>query len=146
MILLWIGWYSTQPINTHTHQKVQEIHSSMHAFSFCPIHAHLLRITLSSSLPFVTHIRGHMWHALLSLPHYRVCLRFNREKKKSSELSFLPWCPLASNWCAFMQPTSIIRSTQAARRFLRSVRILMLLFQVLISTRTNTYEVRHFFL
>ena len=55
-----------------------------------------------------------------------------------SELSLLPWRPLESNWCAFMQPTSIIRSTQVARHFLRSVCILMLLFQAWISTRTNT--------
>ena len=76
---------------------------------------------------------------------YRACLRFSRKnilRSIYSELGFLPWRPLASNWCAFiMQPTSIIRSTQAARRFLRSVRILMVLFQALISTRTNTYVI-----
>ena len=61
------------------------------------------------------------------------------KKKKSSELGSLPWRPLALNWFAFMQPTSILRSTLAARRFLRLVRILVPLFQALISTRTNTY-------
>ena len=45
---------------------------------------------------------------------YRDCLRFSRKNIYIySELGFLPWRPLASNWCAFMQPTSIIRSTQA---------------------------------
>ena len=62
-------------------------------------------------------------------------------KKKRSELVFLPWRPLASNWCTFMQPTSTIRTTQAVRRFLRSVRMLMFLFQALISTRTNTHVI-----
>ena len=38
-------------------------------------------------------------------------------------------------------PGCILRSTQAARCFLRSVRILMLLFQAMISTRTNTYVI-----
>ena len=32
----------------------------MLAFYFCPIYVYFLRITLSSSLPFVTHNRGHM--------------------------------------------------------------------------------------
>ena len=36
-------------------------------------------------------------------------------------------------------PVSITRSTQAARCFLWSVRMLMLLFQAFISTLTNTY-------
>ena len=42
---------------------------------------------------------------------------------------FPPGRPRASNWCEFMEPNSIIRSTQAARRFRRAVCILMLLFQ-----------------
>ena len=83
--MLWIGWYSThQTINTHTQQKNQEIHSFMLAFFFCPIYAYFLRITLSSSLPFVTYI----WGALLALPHYRACLRFNREKIKMFRIKF----------------------------------------------------------
>ena len=40
-----------------------------------------------------------------------------------------------------MQPNSTICSTQAAKRFLRSVRVLTILFQPLISTRTNTYVI-----
>ena len=105
---------------------------------FCPMLVLFLRMTLTSSLPFVTHIRGHM--ARTPLPSPLPCLpSFYSPKKKGSELGFLPWRPLASNWCAFLRPTSIIRSTQDARRFLRSVRILMLLFQALILTRTNTY-------
>ena len=56
-------------------------------------------------------------------------------------MSFLPRRSLASNWCEFMQRTSIIRSTQAARRFLRSVCMLMFFFQTWISTRTNTHVI-----
>ena len=119
----------------HTPKCRKFTHSCLHFF--CPPYAYFLRITLSISLHFVPHIRGHMARTPLPSP----LLRSNREKSQCSELSFLPWRPLVSNWCAFMQPTSIIRSTQAARRFLRSVRILMLLFQALISTRTNTYVI-----
>ena len=103
----------------------------MHAacvFFFCPMLVYFLRMTLSSLLPFVTHIRDHM--ARTPLPSPLPCLpSFQSRKKKGLEIGFLPWRPLASNWFAFMQPTSITRSTQAARRFLRSVRILMMLFQ-----------------
>ena len=63
-ILLWIGWYDTQPINTHAPKSAGN--ASIHAcVFFCPIYAYFLRITLSSSLPFVS---GVTWHALLSLP------------------------------------------------------------------------------
>ena len=65
-------------------------------------------------------------------------------RKKKVHIKFLPSRPLASNWCAFMQPTSmqptrILHSTQAARRFLWSVCILMFLFHAYMSTRTNTH-------
>ena len=80
-------------------------------------------------------------HSTNSSPFPTTVLAFILVAKKKSELGFLPWRSLSSNWCAFMQPTSMIGSTQAARRFQRSVRTLMLLFQALISTRTNTYVI-----
>ena len=33
LMLLWIDWYSTQPINTHAHQNVHELRSFMLTFS-----------------------------------------------------------------------------------------------------------------
>ena len=108
-------------------------------FGFGPILVYFLRMTLSSSLPFVTHIRVHM--ARTPLPSPLPCVPSFQSRKKKTELGFLSWRPLASNWCAFMQRTSRICSAQAARRFLRSVQMLMLLFQALISTRTNTYVI-----
>ena len=125
-ILLWIGWHSTQSINTRSKSAGNTF---IHAFvSFCPIihvlSAHyFLKLPLfrnsypgsrgTHSSPFPTAVRSFVLIA----------------RKKGSELSFLPWSPLASNWCTFMQATSIIRSTRAARRFLRSVCILLLWFQ-----------------
>ena len=41
-------------------------------FFFCPISVYFLRMTLSSSFPFVTHIRGHM--ARTPLPSKLPCL------------------------------------------------------------------------
>ena len=102
----------------------------MLACSFGPIYAYFQRITLPSSVPFVPHIQGRTARTPLPFPLPSACLRFNREKKKSSELGFLHWRPLASNWCAFMQPTGIVRSTQATRRFLRSVCILSFCFRI----------------
>ena len=81
LVLLWIiGWYSTQLINTRTKKCRKYVHV---CFFFCPILAYFLRMTLSSSLPFVTHVRV-TWLAPFSLHHYRACLRFNRENKKCS--------------------------------------------------------------
>ena len=119
----------------HTPKCRKFTHSCLHFF--CPPYAYFLRITLSISLHFVPHIRGHMARTPLPSP----LLRSNREKSQCSELSFLPWRPLVSNWCAFMQPSSVIRSTQAARRFLRPICILMILFQAYISRleRTHTW-------
>ena len=81
LIMLRIGCYSTQPMNIRTHQEVQEIRSFMLislAFFFCPIYAYFRRITCS--LPFVTHIQGHMARTSLSSP--LLCVpSFNREKK-----------------------------------------------------------------
>ena len=112
---------------------------------FCPIYECFLRITLPISLFRTRYLMsGFIWQALLSLPHYRVCLRSNREKKKTFRMKFLevsfPGVPLRrTGWCAFIQSTSIIRSTQAATRFLRSVCILMLLFQAFRSRPERTH-------
>ena len=67
-------WLVQHPPDQHTHQKVQEIHSFKLAFFSCPILPYFLRVTLSSFLPFVSHIRGHMARTPLA------CLRFSREK------------------------------------------------------------------
>ena len=69
LILVWIiRWHSTQPINTYTHQKVQEIRSLFLAFFFCPILAYFLRMIFSSSRPFLTHIGGHIARTPLPFP------------------------------------------------------------------------------
>ena len=110
-------------------------------FFFCPILAYFLLMTSPNSLPFGTHIRGHM--VLTPLPSPLPCLpSFWSREKNCSEISFLLWRHFESNWFTLLQPTSILRSTQAARRFLRSVCMLTLLLQALILTGTNT---RHFF-
>ena len=73
----------------YTHApKVQEIRPFMLACFFCPIYAYFQRISLSSSLPFVPHIRGHMARTPLPSPLPRACLRFNREKKKKFRITF----------------------------------------------------------
>ena len=71
LILLWIiifGWYSTQAINTRTKKCRKYIHACCFRYFFCPILVYFLRMTLSSSLPFVTHIRGHMTRTPLPSP------------------------------------------------------------------------------
>ena len=72
LIFFWIiGWYSTQPINTRTKRCRKYVHSFLRFFFFfffCPILAYFQRMTLSSSLPFVTHIRGHMERTPLPSP------------------------------------------------------------------------------
>ena len=135
-----MDWLIQHPTDQYTHQK-------------CGKYIHwCLRL-------FLSHLRVFSAHYFVNLPPFRnsypgshgtnsspfrtTVLTFVliARKKKCSELSFLPWCPLASNWCAFMQPTSVVRSTQAARRFLRSVCMLMFFFQTWISTRTNTHVI-----
>ena len=94
---------------------------------------------------FLSHPRVFSAHDFVNLPLFRTSYPGSHGKhsslfpttvlafvlvaktKKSSELGFLPWSPLASNWCAFMQPTRIIRSVQPARCFLRSIRILLMI-------------------
>ena len=90
LISLWIiiifgfifGWQ--HPTDQNTHLIVQEIHSCiLLAFFFslpssCISCAWLCQARCLSKL-----ISGVILHALLSLPHYRACLRrFSREKKK----------------------------------------------------------------
>ena len=78
-----------QPTDQHTlAPKVQEIHSFMLACFFCPIYAYFQRITLSSSLPLVPHIRGHMARTPLPSPLPSACLRFNRDGKKMFRMKF----------------------------------------------------------
>ena len=136
-----MDWLIQHPTDQYTQQKFKKsIHLCLRFFL-----SHLRGFSAHYFVnlpPFRNSYQGsHGMHS--SLPHYRACLRSNREKLHvtCSELRFLPWRLLASNWCAFMQPTSIIRITQAARRFLWSVCILMLLFQAWISTRTNTHVI-----
>ena len=123
----------------YTHLKVQEMHSFMLAFFFLSHPRVFSAHDFVKLPPFRNSYPGSHGKHSSPLPTTVLAFVLVAKKKKGSESGFLTWRPLASNWCAFMQPTSIIRSTQAARCFLRSVRILMLLFQALISTRTNTY-------
>ena len=147
LILLWIitiGWCSAQPINARTKKCREYIHACCLRFfslSYPRVFAAHEFVELP---PFRYSYPGS--HGTHSSPFPTTVLAFvliSRKEKKCSELSFLPCRPLASNWFAFMQPTinSIIRRTQAARRFLLSVRILIRLFQALISTRTNMYVI-----
>ena len=128
LLLLWIDWYSTQPINAHTHQKCRKyIYLCVRVFSVSSTRIFSALLCQAPSLWYL--ISGVTRHALPSLPPYRArAFVLIARKKKCSELSFLLWRPLASNWCAFIQPTRIVRSTQAAKHFLRSVSILILLF------------------
>ena len=129
------------PTDQYTHQTCRKIHSFMLAFFSVP-HTRIFCALLCRSLSLSQLISGVTWHALLSVPHYRACLRSNREKNKCSELSFLPWRPLASNWCAFMQPTINRCNTQhAGCEAFSAVNLYTDAFVsgVHLSTRTNTY-------
>ena len=96
-----MDWLVQHPTDQYTHLKVQDIHSFMLAFSLS--HLRVFSAHYFVKLPPIRNSHpGSHGTAILSLPHYRTCLRFNREEKKSSESSFLPWCPLVLNWCAFM--------------------------------------------
>ena len=77
-----IGWYSTRPINTSTKKCRKNIHACCYYYFLTHLRvlSYFLSTTLSSSLPFVTHIRGVTWQAILFFPHYRAYLRSNREK------------------------------------------------------------------
>ena len=61
------GLANTAPDQSIQTLKVQEIHSFMLAV-FCPIYTYFLHITFSISLPFLTHIRGHMARSPLPSP------------------------------------------------------------------------------
>ena len=125
-----MDWLVQHPTDQYTHASKSAGNTLIHACVFFLSHLRVFSAHYFVKLPPFRNSYPGSHGTPSSLPHYRACLRFNSEKKKCSELSFLPWRPLASNWCAFMQPTSIIRSTQAARRFLRSVCILMLTWYV----------------
>ena len=131
------------PTDQYTHVKVQETHSCMLLAFFLLCRPRVFSADDFVKLPpFRNSYPGS--HGTHSSPFPTTVLAFVvsvAKKKKSSELGSLPWRPLALNWFAFMQPTSILRSTLAARRFLRLVRILVPLFQALISTRTNTHVI-----
>ena len=92
LMLLWIiiiGWYSTLPTGGYTRLKVQEIHSCMLLeFFLCPILVYFLRMTLSSFLPFVSHIRGHMGRTPLSSPLPCLPSSFYSRKKKKFRIRF----------------------------------------------------------
>ena len=139
--MLWVTyyyWMVQHLTDQYTHLKVQEMHSFMLAFFFLSHPRVFSAHDFVKLPPFRNSYPGS--HGTHSSPFPTTVLAFVLvAKKKGSELGFLPWRPLTSTWCAFMQPTSIVRSTQTARRFLLSVRILMLLFQALILTRTKTY-------
>ena len=55
-----MDWLIQHPTDQYIHQKCRKYIHLCLRFFFCPIYAYFLRITLSISLPFVTHIRGHM--------------------------------------------------------------------------------------
>ena len=131
LILLWVTyyyWMVQHLTDQYTHLKVQEMHSFMLAFFFLSHPRVFSAHDFVKLPPFRNSYPGS--HGTHSSPFPTTVLAFVLvAKKKGSELGFLPWRPLTSTWCAFMQPTSIVRSTQAARRSLRSVCMLMLSFQ-----------------
>ena len=56
-----MDWLTQHPTDQCTHSPKNAGNTLIHACEFsCPIYSYFLRITLSSSLPFVTHIQGHM--------------------------------------------------------------------------------------
>ena len=87
-----MDWLLQHPTDEYTHAPKSAGNTFIHAcVFFCPIYAYIRRSTLSSSLPFVTHIRGHMVRTSLPSSLLVPCVpSFTREKKKCSELSFLP--------------------------------------------------------
>ena len=97
------GWIATALNRSiHTHPKCRKyVHSCLRVFSVPSTRIFSALVCQAPSLSYL--ISGVTWHALLSLPHYqeRAFVSIAR-KKKSSELRFLPWRPVASNWCAFM--------------------------------------------
>ena len=90
-----MDWLLRHPTDEYTHAPRSAGSTFIHAcVFFCPIYAYIRRSTLSSSLPFLTHIRGHMVRTSLpsSLPCVPSC---NREKKKTFRIklpSLTPPC------------------------------------------------------
>ena len=134
-------WLVPHPTDQYTHQQVHEIHSFMLAISFLLSHPRVFSAHDFAKLPpFRNSYPGS--HGTHSSPFATTVLAFVLiVRKKMFRNKFLLWRHFESSWFTLMQPTSTIRSVQAARRFLRSVCMLTLLLQALILTRTNT---RHF--
>ena len=66
-----MGWLIQHPTDQYKRQSAGNALLYVCAF-FCPIHAYFLRITVSISLSFVTHIRGQM--ARTPLPSSLPCV------------------------------------------------------------------------
>ena len=117
----------------------------MHAacvFFFCPILMCFLQHDFVKLPPFRNSYPGS--HSTHSSPFPTTVLAFVLiAKKKGSELGFLPWRPLASNWCAFIHATYQHDTQHAGCEALSAVSsyMRMVLFQALVSTRTNTYVI-----
>ena len=128
LLLLWIDWHSTQPINPHAPKCRKYIHSCLRVFSVPSTRIFSALLCQAPSLSYL--ISGVRWHALLSLPHYRTRAFVSIARKKMFRIKFASLAPPCVELvCIYATYQYIVRSTQAARRFLRSVCILMLLFQ-----------------
>ena len=123
-----MDWLIQHPTDQYTQQKCRKyIHLCLRLF--CPIYVSFLRITFVNLPPIRNSYTGsHGTHSPPFPTTVRAFVLIERTINVQNQVSS-PGRPLASNWCAFIQPTSVIRSTQAARRFLWSICILMLLFQ-----------------
>ena len=133
-----MDWLIQHPTDQYTHQKCRKyVHLCLH---FVFVSSTRISGALLCQSPFRNSYPGS--HGTHSSPFPTTARALvNREKNKCSELSFRPWRPLASNWCAFMQPTRVLRSTQAARRFLRSICIVMLSIRAYKSRPERTHVI-----
>ena len=109
-LLRWIGWYSIQPIDTHAPNSAGN--RFMYACVFSVPSTCIFCALLVNLPPFRNSYPGS--HGTRSSPFPTTMLTFVLvAKNKSSELGFLPWRSLASNWCAFTQPACIIYTQHA---------------------------------
>ena len=133
-------WMVQHPADQYTHQKVRDVHAAG-VFFFCPILVYFLRMSLSSSLPLVTHIRGHMVRTPLHSPPPRTCLRFSRGKRKRFRIRF----PSLASPCVELgciHATYQYNTQHAGCMALSAVSSYTGAFvSGLISTRTDTYVI-----
>ena len=83
IVMDYYYWMVQRPTDQCAHQKVQGIHSCMLlAFFFSVLSSCICCAWICRAPSLSLFISGVTWHALLALPHYRACLRFNLAKRK----------------------------------------------------------------